>query len=388
MSDRGFSFFSRTNITSWIASILTLALIVSSSLVSHAAAPNPGHTWTEMGDVLVTVSQGGTGVTGAAQGDLLYASAPNTFSELAKNTTATRYLANTGANNNPQWDQINLTNGVTGTLPAGNGGTGSAFVSFSGPTASRTYTLPDANATLLTTGSTLGIANGGTGVTTLLNGGIVIGNGTSPVTTLTPRGKGDMIMSLNGTSWTVASTTNLFSLYKASTTQVERWYTAPVTGTALTTGAPTANTLRAIPFPLSETVVLDRIAINVTTLLAGQARLGIYEDNGNMYPGARVLDAGTVDSGSAGVKAITINQTLQGGKLYWLVIVGNAAPTIRTFAVASMLPLLGFDNTLGTAPGLFYSVAYTYAALPATFPTGAAVGTAVPIPAIFVRISS
>lgn len=59
-----------------------------------------------------------------AQGDLLYASAANTLARLAKSATATRYLANTGTSNNPAWDQINLTNGVTGTLPAANGGTG------------------------------------------------------------------------------------------------------------------------------------------------------------------------------------------------------------------------------------------------------------------------
>jgi hypothetical protein len=59
-----------------------------------------------------------------AQGDLLYASAANTLARLAKNTTATRYLSNTGTTNNPAWAQIDLTNGVTGTLPVGNGGTG------------------------------------------------------------------------------------------------------------------------------------------------------------------------------------------------------------------------------------------------------------------------
>jgi hypothetical protein len=58
-----------------------------------------------------------------AQGDILYGSASNTLSALAKNTTATRYLANTGTNNNPAWAQVNLANGVTGTLPTANGGT-------------------------------------------------------------------------------------------------------------------------------------------------------------------------------------------------------------------------------------------------------------------------
>lgn len=48
-----------------------------------------------------------------AQGDLLYGSATNVYSNLTKNTTATRYLANTGTNNNPNWDQVTLTTGAS-----------------------------------------------------------------------------------------------------------------------------------------------------------------------------------------------------------------------------------------------------------------------------------
>lgn len=62
------------------------------------------------------VANGGTGVTAWAQGDLVYASASNTLASLAKNTSATRYLANTGTNNAPAWAQVNLANGVTGNL--------------------------------------------------------------------------------------------------------------------------------------------------------------------------------------------------------------------------------------------------------------------------------
>lgn len=54
------------------------------------------------------------------QGDLLYGSASNLFSLLAKDTNATRYLSNTGTSNNPAWAQINLANGVTGNLPVTN----------------------------------------------------------------------------------------------------------------------------------------------------------------------------------------------------------------------------------------------------------------------------
>lgn len=62
----------------------------------------------------------------STQGDILYSSAANTIVGLAKDANATRYLSNTGASNNPAWAQVDLTNGVTGTLPVANGGTGRA----------------------------------------------------------------------------------------------------------------------------------------------------------------------------------------------------------------------------------------------------------------------
>ncbi len=65
----------------------------------------------------VPVANGGTGLTSYTQGDVLYASASGTLSKLAKSTTATRYLSNTGSSNNPAWAQVDLATGVTGSLP-------------------------------------------------------------------------------------------------------------------------------------------------------------------------------------------------------------------------------------------------------------------------------
>lgn len=70
-----------------------------------------------------TISSSGSGgstVPTTVQGDSLYASAANTLTALAKDTSATRYVSNTGATNNPAWAQINLANGVTGDLPFAN----------------------------------------------------------------------------------------------------------------------------------------------------------------------------------------------------------------------------------------------------------------------------
>ena len=69
---------------------------------------------------------GGTGNTTYTQGDIIYSSAANTLSKLAKDTNATRYLSNTGGSNNPAWAQVDVSNGVTGTLPATSGGTAQA----------------------------------------------------------------------------------------------------------------------------------------------------------------------------------------------------------------------------------------------------------------------
>src|SRR3989344_2452183 len=81
--------------------LLLIGVAFSIITLVNAVAPNPGHNFTEVSGSV-------------AQGDILYGSATDVFSALAKNITATRYLSNTGASNNPAWAQIDLTNGVTG----------------------------------------------------------------------------------------------------------------------------------------------------------------------------------------------------------------------------------------------------------------------------------
>ena len=85
-----------------------------------------------------------------AQGDLLYASAANTLARLAKSTTATSYLANTGTSNNPAWSQIDLTNGVTGVLPVANGGTNASTASITAFNNITGYTASGATGTTST----------------------------------------------------------------------------------------------------------------------------------------------------------------------------------------------------------------------------------------------
>jgi hypothetical protein len=65
-------------------------------------------------------ANGGTGQTTTTQGDLLFGATSNAWSKLPKNATATRYLSNTGTNNDPAWAQVALATGVSGLLPSTN----------------------------------------------------------------------------------------------------------------------------------------------------------------------------------------------------------------------------------------------------------------------------
>lgn len=68
---------------------------------------------------------------------------------------------------------IDLTSKVTGILPSANGGTANGFTKFTGPTtAEKTFTLPDASTTILTTNAAVTVAQGGTGITSGTSGGI------------------------------------------------------------------------------------------------------------------------------------------------------------------------------------------------------------------------
>ena len=128
-----------------------------------------------------------------------------------------------------------------------------------------------------------------------------------------------------------------------------------------------ADTLYASPLLIPRNITVDRIAIDVQAAgAAGKlARLGIYYDGTNKYPGTLLLDAGTVAVDATGVKTITISQALPAG-LYWGVMVSNGTPTVRAHNVATFAPL-GLTATDFSADRAMWSVSFTYAALPTPF---------------------
>jgi hypothetical protein len=131
---------------------------------------------------VLTVANGGTGLSAAAAGDILYGSGVNTYARLASaNTTTSVLLSGSTA---PSWGKVGLTTHVTGTLPIANGGTGATSAS-----AAINALLPSqtgqANKILQTNGTNVSwatVAAGSSGTVTSVTAGDGLSGGTITTT--------------------------------------------------------------------------------------------------------------------------------------------------------------------------------------------------------------
>jgi len=196
----------------------------------------------------------------------------------------------------------------------------------------------------------------------------------------------------DGTKWNVLD----YSAYgfegyrRIGNTGPKRYYIAGMNAQSAfgAATAVTANTLYALPFMVGRGGIIDSVGVNVSTAVnSSNVRMGIYKNN-NGIPASLISDLGTVATTTpAGFKEITgLTLKLQPG-LHWLTAVFSHTPTVRTIPQASILPVFGVDNAATTAVGTGYTSAFTYAALPTTFPA-VTVSTAATQPALFYHFSA
>ena len=203
---------------------------------------DPGSTLTQA----EYITSDGTGhvFESQAQGDTLYATSTTVLSRLAKDANDSRVLTNTGTNNNPAWAQVTLTTGVTGTLP---------------------------------------VANGGTGATSLTDGGILLGSSTSAVTAMAVLADGEIVVG-DGTTDPVA-----LAAFSSSTGTLK-----------VASGGTGASTLTDKAVLISQDSGTDTVG-SVALTTSGQLIIG-----GSSGPEAATLSAGTNVTITVGDGSISI----------------------------------------------------------------------------------
>ena len=158
--------------------------------------------------------------------------------------------------------------------------------------------------------------------------------------------------------------------------QPGEWWCFTRTLRGYVTFAPRANHLYAFYYPVLRRMRFDRIGIHVHTASStsgAKARLGIYADNGNFYPGKLILDAGEVDLTTTGQKEIEINVVLDRG-VYWLAYVSNVSDAYLRMVFGYPTPK-GFSLSVAYVYGSYvYNLGSYPSSLPDPYPSGAGKG--------------
>lgn len=147
----------------------------------------------------VSLSTGVTGTLPIANGGTGNTSASSAFNALSPITTTGDLIIGNGSNS-----ATRLAIGANGYVLTSDGTTASWAASTGGVTsfsAGTTGLTPSTGTTgAVTLAGTLGVANGGTGATSLTANNVILGNGTSAVQVVAPGTAGNVLTS-NGTTW-------------------------------------------------------------------------------------------------------------------------------------------------------------------------------------------
>jgi hypothetical protein len=186
-------------------------------------------------------------------------------------------------------------------------------------------------------------------------------------------------ISLSGTTTVVctphaATLESMLPTVDSQSASISRYLTSAHRNLATTTSGPSANNVQYMPFLLRCGAPVASLAVNVTTLGAGDtARAGLYVCNEKGYPGALLATTGSLDLSTTGVKGGTLAAPLflPPGWYYTGFVASSGTPRLTAYSSGTSNQMggspLGFNSSLTAIELRTESVGST--ALPATAST-------------------
>lgn len=161
-----------------------------------------------------------------------------------------------------------------------------------------------------------------------------------------------------------------FHYYKRTGVVNDLWYPSAINSNL----AISSGTIYAMYLIVPKAVTLEALRMYVNAIgTATEAHLGVYTDDGNLYPASLVpgSDVTVTGLGTTGIKSVTgLSINLSANSLYWLVMLLNGTATVRALDYQNNISILGSQPGFGLYPYQGWKVAQAYGALPATFPAG------------------
>lgn len=179
---------------------------------------------------------------------------------------------------------------------------------------------------------------------------------------------------------------DMFYHRRIGTDAPEMWQIAPPGNAAsLANVNLSTDVLRAMPLVIAKDSKADRLGMAKNSG-SGKIRIGIYKDDGNVYPGDLLLDAGEQTIDVIFDIKWTISQSLPQG-LYWIAANADSNPLMLGFNPADAFAFIGMNSAFsGFYSG--YTVSQAYGALPDPFPSGAGASLVGGGPAMLMRLTT
>lgn len=262
-------------------------------------------------------------------------------------------------------DQIPVARGAGNVKITGDGVStlvvGNTHTKFTGPTSSdKTFTLPDASSTILTSNAAVTVAQGGTGRATLTTHGVLIGEGTAAINQTAAGTAGQALLSGGAGADPAFGALDISTSAITGTLPPANGGVAKVSTAALgyfwggtvfdirNAGANnalvnSANQVRAFQFVLPYTVTVGRVTWGVAANAGDTVSFGIYSADG----ATKLVDSGaTVSAGTNAVQSVTIGAvTLPPGIYYFAWTQSNTTTTFNTFAQFNTMTALINNNS-------------------------------------------